>query len=275
MDIIQSLDRNNKLNHTDREICQYIIDHLESIPQMSSRQLALLTYTNATTILRLSRKLGFKNFNDLKVNIAVELKDIPIKDINILRDESLFSIIDKVSLIEHNIINKTKNMLSIDEFREIVTLLNNVHYVDLFAMDANASMAQYACHTFFSLSKIAHVYPNIDTQFLLSMNIPADHVVFLFSKYGDNKTIIESARLLMRSHVPTIAVTSSPKNVLAKNCSYTLQCGIDEPQKELSELIYGIASKYVFDLIYVSLFSMHYEDSISLKKRYHKLLQEN
>lgn len=275
MDIIQSLDRNDKLNHTDREICQYIIDHLESIPQMSSRQLASLAYTNATTILRLSRKLGFKNFNDLKVNLAIELKDIPVNDFNIHKDESLFSIVDKVSLIEHNIINKTKNLLCDKEFKEIVTLLNNAHYVDLFAMNANTPMAQYASHTFFSLSKIAHVYPNIDTQFLLSLNIPEDHVVFLFSKYGDNKTIIESARLLMRSHVKTIAVTSSPKNLLAKNCNFTLQCGSDEAKKELSDLIYGIATKYVFDLIYVSLLSMHYEDSLSVKKKYPELSQDH
>lgn len=58
----ESILDNVKLNESEKSIWEYIINHLEDIPRLSSRELARLTYTHPTTVLRLSKKLDFEGF---------------------------------------------------------------------------------------------------------------------------------------------------------------------------------------------------------------------
>ncbi len=68
--IIDKLNENYHLSENERVIALYMLEHLEEIPHLSSREFAKRTYTSATTIIRFIKKLGYKNYNDFKYNIV-------------------------------------------------------------------------------------------------------------------------------------------------------------------------------------------------------------
>lgn len=72
--ILERFKNDFKLNENDLFIIQYIIEHSEEITSYSSHQLAKETYSSPTAIIRLVKKIGFKNYNDFKKNLS----NIPI-----------------------------------------------------------------------------------------------------------------------------------------------------------------------------------------------------
>lgn len=58
--ILDKLIENYHLSENDQLIATYMIEHLEDIPRLSSREFAKRTYTTATSIIRFVKKLDIK-----------------------------------------------------------------------------------------------------------------------------------------------------------------------------------------------------------------------
>lgn len=65
-----------KLNEREKEIASFILEKKEEIAQMTTRDLAVATYTSASAIVRFSKKLSYKGFEELKEDYLAELNYI-------------------------------------------------------------------------------------------------------------------------------------------------------------------------------------------------------
>ena len=135
MNLIERLKNQEKMNETQQSISQYILQHSEEIPQMSDRTLAKKTYTNASTIIRFIKKLGYENYNDFKVHLVRDLKDAQLEDVKIREKEMSISIIDKISELEKNVIEKTKNQLSVQQLERVAQHFQKITYIDFISKD--------------------------------------------------------------------------------------------------------------------------------------------
>lgn len=70
MDILKELQKHFDLSENEIVIATYMIEHIEEIPKLSSREFAKRTYTSATSIIRFIKKLGYSNYNEFKYNIG-------------------------------------------------------------------------------------------------------------------------------------------------------------------------------------------------------------
>lgn len=269
--VMQYLKENYKLNENDQEICRYILKNIEEIPYLSSRELARRTYTNPTTLLRLSKKLGFENYNDLKINFGSFIKQLTIHNDEVINKKDILSTMENLTNLQINIIKQTKELLDLKEFYSIIHLLEKTAYIDIIADDANSDIAEYASHNFCIVNKTVTVYKNPDKQLYLGLNVRNDHVVIIMSKHNLNKQIQNTAKLLKRRKIPTIAITTDKTNILSKSCTYSLLCAFDPSISKLGDMIFNVSSKYLFDLIFSILFSENYDETLELE-RIHKNL---
>jgi len=53
---------------------QYILNQKDNIEKLSTKDLANATYTSPSTVIRLSQKLGFSGWNELKEKHLEELQ---------------------------------------------------------------------------------------------------------------------------------------------------------------------------------------------------------
>ena len=180
----EGIELNTKLSDAEKSICQYIIEHLDQVPYMSSRELARLTYSNPTSILRLSRKFGYANFNDFKFDIVLKLRDMHMPKVELNKNDSGLECINKTAQLYDNVISRTKNNISLAQYDEIINVLNKCEAIDIIATDMNADIAHYAQHILMPIGKPIHVYENQDLQVHASLNAPSTHVVILVTKTG-------------------------------------------------------------------------------------------
>lgn len=94
----------------------------------------------STAIIRLVKKIGFKNYNDFKLNIHSLLNKYTLSNMRIMSNEDLYTIKNKLAEIETGIINQTKENLNSNVFNEVMTIISRNKYIDIIANDANANL---------------------------------------------------------------------------------------------------------------------------------------
>lgn len=169
--ILDRLNENYHLSENDQVIVTYLLEHLEEIPQLSSRELAKRTYTSATTIIRFIKKLGYKNYSDFKYHIVLMLKNMNLDNYDIFSGEDILSISQKVSQLENDTIQKTKDSLNQKDLQDIVSSIESQKYVDIYANDTNSTICYYAAHIFSRLGIFVQVYKDTDLQINHALNI--------------------------------------------------------------------------------------------------------
>ncbi|MDE6953780.1 MAG: MurR/RpiR family transcriptional regulator [Erysipelotrichales bacterium] len=272
--IFDRIKQANHLNDNDDVIIQYIINHLEEIPHLSSGELARRTYTSSTSIIRFIKKLKYQSYNDFKLHIVSDLKNIKNPTLSVMPNEDMLSLVNKISKIEINIIQKTKELLSMEVLTQVMAYISKHQYIDIIANDTNASIGDYASHLLWSVGKFVQVYHHSDKQLYVGLNTPQDHVVIFISKKGNNAHLKKIAKILKVRGVKTILLTSNLDEGLAQYCDYCLYGLMEQTSAQLRDSVFYMSIKYILDLIYVILFSQNYENTIQLEQIY-KDIYEN
>lgn len=263
----QMIDKAN-LNDNEIVIAKYMLDHLDDIPDLSTREFAKRTYTSAPSILRFVKKLGYKNYNDFKYNIVLSLKKTVVEDYGTLSAENLLLSISQMAKQEVDSINNTKETLNINEMSHIINRFTKYQYIDIIANDTNAAIGEYTSHLFSLLGKIVTVYDNTDKQLNLALNVDDQHLIIILSRFSKNSHLINIAKILKKRQREVIVITSRNENTLSKLSTYTLHTPYDESSSKISQLIYYTSCKYIFDSIYAILFSLDYDQSLKKEELY-------
>lgn len=266
----KGIEFNTKLSDTEKSICQYIIEHLDQVPYMTSRELARLTYSNPTSILRLSRKFGYANFNDFKFDIVLKLRDMHMPKVELNANDSGLECINKTAQLYDNVITRTKNNISLAQYDEIINVLNECDAIDIIATDMNSDIARYAEHILMPIGKPIYVYENQDLQVQACLSVPSTHVVILVTKTGFKRHSLDNARILFRRGIKTIAITPDDKGPLSKCVTYTIKAETSDTFVKLRDVIFSISTKFIFDLFFTSLFAINYENTLNLYESYLK-----
>ncbi len=259
-DIVAKIQEKKKLNANDHIILQYIVDHLDEIPRISSRELARRTYTTSSSVSRLVKKLDFANYNDFKLNVSSYLKNLDYQNETPQAQDDLLTLLNKVSGMEMNVITQTKANLSMETLQRASDLLKAATYIDIVATDTNGAMADYLCHMLWGLGKIVHVYKEEDIQLYFSLHVPKDHLVMVISRFAFSQNIKRVVTNLAASQIPMIAFTIKEDSFLTRYATCVFYAYYEESSENLSKLVFYISLKFIFDLVCVILFSHDYEE---------------
>ena len=107
-------------------IAAYILENSEKVIHMSSRELARNTFTNATTIVRFVKKLGYSSYNDFKINYLYDLKNDTYdqEDLFLNEHENIFTLLNKLTSLHEHVIAETKQNMNIENIIKIAKILN-------------------------------------------------------------------------------------------------------------------------------------------------------
>lgn len=268
MDTFDRLRQSKGLTNNERAIVAYILENPEETARISSRELARRTYTSATAVLRLSKKLGFENYNALKVNIVSDLKRAPLGDVDIRKGDNALAVLGKVAELEQTVIARMREDVSAAELKAVTGLVNASRYVDFLGVDANAALGAYACHLLVTTGCIATPVSNMDHMIYLSLNAPRDHVAFLVSRSGTDKTLVEAAKNLRACGVETVALTADGSSPLSLACSHRFVLAYHEVEGNLANIAFYTAGKYLIDTLYAQLVSDSFDEVARLIDHY-------
>lgn len=263
MELLKKLLEKQGMTEREKVIADYIVHHCEKVTHMTTRELAKNTYTSATVIVRFVKKLGYQGFQDFKLNLLMDLKASHYQDIELKKEDSLVSIINKVSSLHEKALLETKNQLSLEKLEKVRKAFQQVNQIDIFALDANASIGEYMSHNMMQVGKLSHVYQSID-KILLYSSLVQKSVVIVITRMGMDKHLLKAVRSLRMSQHFVIVMCANEKSLLKRNSDVFLLCAYKENIAQLGDPLFHSSISYLFDVFISIIVNDNYDQAMNL-----------
>ena len=253
--LLGKLNDKNNFSDTEQVIAKYIMENYRELVNCSTRQLAKKTFTSSAAIVRFSQKLGFEGYTDFKTKFLAEMMQQKTEpyDRFVTDRDSINLIIEKVTSIELNAIKETSEKINQAQFVKAVNFLRSAEHIDFFAVDNNQSIARIASECFVTAGKYSTVHSTAKIQYLQARNAPKSHVAFIISRTGENRLLVDIAKILHGKSIKTILITSNQNSTIANFSTVIFSVASTDKMEELGPRVFLTGAKYVIDVLFALL----------------------
>lgn len=218
---ISKLIQGKKLSELDVKIVHYIIENIDNMLEKGVRGVAKDNYTSPSTVIRLSKKLGYTGFIDLYYQLLPMVKKT--EGLQLDNDEAFLSISQQDFFKE----NRKED---IDQFVQQVLHLKQ-EYIFIYATGFSAIAAEYLYKKLLVLGKKTVIATGTDSIGVFENNLEDIGAFIVISKSGETQQVIDKLLVAKDQGIFTITFTKETANRAA----------------ELSDLNFKITDNYKLD----------------------------
>lgn len=255
--LLRKLQDKSLLSDSEILIAKYLIENYREVSNLSTRELAVRTYTSSAAIVRFSQKFGFKGYSDFRINFLTEImkhgEEIQAQLIS--EQDNLDTIMKKVREINIDAINRAYDMLNPALLARALKLFESATYIDFYVVDRYMNFANEIAETFVLAGKFSTIHNSMPLQYLQAYKTPKNHLGFFISPKGENRLQTDIAKLLKRQSIPTILITASPDSTLAKLVTEHFTVAVGKDIKDLGKLVFTVGAKFITDTLVAALVS--------------------
>lgn len=262
MNLLKKMQEFKEFTQTERGIANYIIENPEIISKSTIREVADKTFVSPATISRFCQKLGFKGFNEFKLQFVSDIKNVmidgklltrPITDKDTPKD-----IVNKMAALQIEAIKETLGEVNLSQLARISDWIVKAKMLDIYAYDQNFALAQAAVYNFLQIQCRASANMALNSQLVQALNSNENHLAMIISRTGENKRLIRTAQILQERKVKTVLFTTNKQSTLAKNCDEFLYVANSPEYLDFGGTIFSVGVRYYLDVIFAILLSKNY-----------------
>lgn len=189
-----------QLNDTDDEIIDYIRKNKYQINKLSIQKIASDLYTVPNSVMRLTKKLGYTGFSQLKVLIQQEEND----ENQIAKSQIPKNVIKTIELIDYNKLYDAAKKMKMCKTIHFLGVGDSLSYCEMMVRHVRC------------LDKRAEYYQSYHDIDFQSRHCDKNDLLFIISASGENQRLIEVAKDAKERGIITIGVTHFSKNGLSQ-----------------------------------------------------------
>lgn len=264
MKLLDILKVKENFSPTEQFIIDYVMEHYQDVASLSARDLAEKTYTSSAAVVRLSQKIGLKGYAEFKIKFTSEVSrtssfEKQVRDRPITNQDTVLSVVTKMASLEIEAIEETKNEMDAAQLVRVAACLDKAKQIDLYAFDDNLYIAQMTSYNFLQINKLSVVNIAANSQYMQALSSNKDHVALILSRTGENKRLVDIAKILQENGVKSILLTPIKDSKLVTLCDEFLYVANTEEYLDMGSLIFGAGVRYYLDVLFGLLLSKHYK----------------
>lgn len=260
--IIQRFD----ISETDEQIATTILELRYEIESKTIRQVASQALVSPASVIRFSKALGFKGFDEFKKEYLKELMYLDASpsdvDANVpfMANDSPLSIANKIAALHEHAVSDTKLLLTPEVLNKLRALLENVSSIHVFSQGTLLNDAESFREKMMKVGMFVSIPSNLNFQQYEAGCLRKDDLAIILSYSGETSSILQVARILRARKVTIVSLTSLGENSLAKLSDYVLHLATREQLIDnIGDFEIHVSAKYLLDVIYSLYFSNNYE----------------
>lgn len=264
--IIDKMQNLNNFTFQEKSVVDHILKYPKNLLEMNVTELAQASFTSASTVIRLCKKLGTKGYSDLKFIYSLEypemmkLKDaLKTKPYN--KNSELDDIIHTMPLIYSKAIDHTRSMLNQSTLIKVTNLIKQAKVIDVYGDGINYEVAKMFCYKLEEIGVMANAYNSIQWNHckkLQTEKTPSYSI--MISHTGKNPSIYDAAKRLKKYEIPTLSISGNIDQRLSKLTDDHIHIMTAENTLEFSTVIFTMSTLYILDIIVASLLVYHYDN---------------
>lgn len=252
----------------EQAVITYITQHSENILNLSIYQLAKLSCSSTSTIVRLCKKLGFNGFKDFKAQLFKELKNqfllVKTVDVNLpfKKTDSDYQVSLKIAKLTSESINQTQANINEDTLQKSVDLLVQATTLIGIGISQNQIRLEEFQMKLLPIGRYIRLVNLQAEQFHLANNGKKDDVVLIISYSGKTAEVVNEARLFHENGSKIIAITSNIKSPLVEYADLVLDIPkFEKLHFKVSNFSSQIAIEYLLNVLYSCIYKRDYDEN--------------
>lgn len=242
----------SSLKGAEKKVAQYILENPKNIIHFSITELSEASKSSEATVFRLCSKLGYKGYQDLKINLAGLVVE-PMENIHeeIQEGDDTYIIMHKIMNSNIESIKETIKLNQTETINNAVQLILNSNTLMFFGMGGSAAIANDAYHKFIRTGINCVNSSDSHWQVMFSSMSKKNDTIIAFSNSGSNKELVENVNLSKKNGINVISITGNEKSPLAKASDIALIAYGNESMFRSEALESRLTSLMIIDWLYV------------------------
>lgn len=215
-----------KLPKNQKNIADYIINNIDSVPFKSVNELSIETDVSVASIVRFAQRIGYKGFLEMRDDISNSLKSrIEKKEIFSLFDGKNIDsdILTSVANQEISNINDTLNLIDRKSFDSAVSFILKSGRVFTAGLGISYLLSEILAYQLCQVAVDAENFKHSHSSFMekvLYLNEKDLLIIFSFPPYS--KETLETARMAKDKNISVISITNKNSAPAARYSDLTL-----------------------------------------------------
>ncbi|WP_425379738.1 MurR/RpiR family transcriptional regulator [Spiroplasma endosymbiont of Stenodema calcarata] len=190
---------------------KYIVSEINKRPKyFLSNSITIISQNfgiATSTISRLAKKIGFKNFKELKIFIGEKIKQIKTS-FDFQYNDKLSNIIQNIKNINLYSIFDTINNLDLLEINDIINCIFISKRIFVFGVGSSIMICSELSNSLIKLGFNSYTSQDFYEQLLFLNTFKNNNMIILFSKAGYTREINELVKLSKKNNIKTILITN-------------------------------------------------------------------
>jgi len=213
----------DSLKRAERRLVDYLLAHPEDIAGSMIVDLADRAGCSEATIVRLSKKLGFEGFPELKAAFgSPDESGRHLEYENILPSDDSTMVAKKVFDATCGALRDTFDLLEKDVYERAIEALIAAPKIVFHGLGDAGVVATEAYYRFVRIGENCRVSEDPDLQLIQAAHMTKGDVLFAISHTGRSRTILDAVKQARKKGATIILITNFPVSPLAKHADIVL-----------------------------------------------------
>ena len=228
--------RFDEFSRSQKDVGQYIVDHLEEAAFHTAEELARRANTSSSTVVRFAQALGFEGFPELQAAARDEYRRAreagdgstePAVQPLFPIDQTEF---EAALAADHVNVEETARRVDRDEVSATVDLISRAQRIVICGTDQMAFFASYLRHLLMLLDLRAEVVASPSQEGLAKLGRIDEHTVLVgFSAGRPHPLVVRAMKLARNRRAATIAIADATLSEVAKLGDHKLYYSSNSP----------------------------------------------
>lgn len=256
----------DQLKPSERKAADYILEHPREVVQLSVQKLAEYSGVSEATIIRLSKTMNMKGFQELKLRLSGDLSAFAPSGSyeEIKMGATADTIIQAVSNNNKQSIQDTTSVLSAVEVERAAEALSRARKIDVYGMGASAVIAQDIQQKLSRINWWCQAYADFHAQLTSAVTLTDKDVAFGISYSGQTAEMIESLKEAKQQGATIITLTKFGASPVAELGDIRLFTSSVEQSIRSGAMASRIAQLNVVDILFITIASRQPDNVIPL-----------
>jgi DNA-binding MurR/RpiR family transcriptional regulator len=227
--------RFDEFSRSQKDVGQYIVDHLEEAAFHTAEELARRANTSSSTVVRFAQALGFEGFPELQAAARDEYRRGRENGAAATEAAPPLFPIDQTEFetalaADHANMAETAQKVDREEVTAAVDLISHADRIVLCGTDQMAFFASYLRHLLMLLDLRAEVVASPSQEGLAKLGRVDDKTVMVgFSAGRPHPLVVRAMKLARNRHAATIAIADATLSEVAKLADHRLYYSSNSP----------------------------------------------
>ena len=270
--LLQEKMKTGDFSPSEQIVVDFILEKQELIEGYTTTAIAGETYTSPSILVRISKKLGFKGYNQLRKAFLEEVlylkRNFNDLDANLpfSQKDSIMNIAAIIAKLKQESLNDTLTLLHHDNLQKAVLLMQKASIIKVFAVANLTYLAEEFVHKLRHIGVKAETYSNSNALLQEAKMCVSEECAVCISYSGETPELICATNYLKKNHVPIISISSVGENSLTRLGDVVLHITTREKSYSKIGAFTSLESiSLILDVLYSCLFRTDFKKHYAYK----------